>query len=284
MPNIGFSLQKQYDRPLTQVIPLLHRAGFCAVSPIWSPELDLAAVVACTKAERMAIQSVHAPHKGIPLLWEPEHPQAAAVQAHILRCLDDCARYQIPIMVLHGWQGLRYTFPKEPLDFRFFDRMVQYAQHRGVSVALENLEGEEYLEALMTRYRDLPHIGFCWDSGHDHCYPHRTDFLQAFGHRLIMTHLNDNLGVRNPSGIPSGDDDLHFLPYDGNLDWAHILGRLKDAPRQDILNFEFKTLSHSTAPRDLRYANMPLEAFLAEAGRRARDIAVQYAAVLNTLP
>lgn len=276
MPKIGFSLQSQYSQPTAQVIALLKDAGFSAVSPVWSPELDLVSLDACVRKHNMTIQSLHAPHKGIPLLWNPDTPASVEAQNKILSCIDACRQFQIPIMVIHGWQGLVYTFPDTPLDFRFFDRMVDHARLQGVSVAFENLEGEEYLEALLKRYCDQPHVGYCWDSGHDHCYPHKLDFLKVFGDRLIMTHLNDNLGLRDPSGIPSGNDDLHFLPYDGTIDWPQAIGRLKTAAKQEILNFEIKTQTHSDDPADLPYAQQPLEEFLRKAGDCARKIAELY--------
>ena len=280
MYGIGFSLQAQYDRPMAEVIGLLKKAGFSAVSPVCSKELDLPALADCVSRHGMTIQSLHAPHKGISLLWEPENSLAQEVFENILRCIEACAEFKVPILVMHGWQGLYYTFPQEPLDFRHFDNIVEYARGKGVSVAFENLEGEEYLAALMARYRDLPHIGYCWDSGHDHCYPHKLDFLKEFGHRLIMTHLNDNLGNRDPAGIPQAIDDLHFLPYDGNLNWDSALKRLENTPEQKILNFELKLSSHSTDPCDLLYRQLPLAQFIEKAGIRARQIAGLYAEIM----
>ena len=270
MVGIGFSLQGQYDE---QMISLLKDNGFSAVSPLWAEDLDMEALTACLNKYGMKIQSLHAPHKNISLLWQPDLPDSLVAQERILRCIDACSQYQVPIMVVHGWQGVIYTFPKEPLNFRFFDKMVAYAQEKGVCIAFENLEGEEYLAELMARY---PSARFCWDSGHDNCYPHKTDFLKAYGDRLVMTHLNDNFGLRDPNGIPSGLDDLHFLPYDGKIDWASTINRLKDAPKQEILNLEIKLRSHSTAPQDLPYVDLPIKTFIAMAGKRAKQIAELY--------
>lgn len=276
MSEIGFSLQPQYRQPITQVIALLKDSGFAAVSPVWSPELDLDSIAASLYKHNMTFQSLHAPHWGISLLWNPDDPVSTEVRNNVMRCIDACAQYQVSTMVMHGWQGLVYTFPSEPLNFRNFDAIVNYAQQRGVSIAFENLEGEEYLDALMMRYRDATHVGYCWDSGHDHCYPHATDFLQSYGDRLIMTHLNDNLGLRDPSGIPTSDDDLHFLPYDGTVDWDHAISRLKSKPRQAILNFEIKLRHQAPNPADLIYSQLSLEQFLHIAGERARRIASIY--------
>ena len=281
IPKIGFALQGQYDIPLAQMIKLLGEAGFSAVSPRWSPDLDLEGLAKCVCENAMTLQYLHAPQKNLPLLWQPELPEAIEAKDNILRAIDDCCKYQIPILVIHGWQGLYYTFPSEPLDFCFFDCIVAYAGEKGVQIAFENLEGEEYLDALLMRYCNEPHVGFCWDSGHDHCYPHKTDFLQAYGNRLIMTHLNDNFGLRDPSGRPDGKYDLHFLPYDGTIDWDNALLRLKSAPVQEILNFEIKLRSHSTNRADLPYLHLSPEEFIRLAATRSFQIAEKYAAILS---
>jgi len=276
MPELGFSLQPQYSLPIAQVLSMLREAGFSAVSPVWSPDMDLDGLAACVRAHNMTFQSLHAPHRGVPLLWQPDAPEAAEYRNRIFRCINACEKHGIPILVMHVWQGLQYEFPNTPLDFRFLDQVVDCAEQKGISVAFENLEGEEYLAAVMDRYRSRSHIGFCWDSGHDHCYPHKTDFLQAYGNRLIMTHLNDNLGIRDSSGIPSGKDDIHLLPYDGNIDWDLALRRLKAASKQTLLNFELKLTKNSEDYISPTGDVLSLEQFIAEAGKRACKIAENY--------
>ena len=271
LPTLGFSLEMEYDRPWAQVIGLLHRAGFSAVSPLW--EQDLSVITGCVQELGMTVQSLHAPPKGMAALWQPDSV-SAELQKAMLGSLDACARFEIPTLVVHGWQGMPYTFPDTPLDFSFWDQFVEHAQALGVAIAFENLVGEEYLAALLARYAGLSHIGFCWDSGHDRCYPHKMDFLEAFGNRLIMTHLNDNFGRQGD--CYNSKDDRHLLPFDGNTDWDMQLGRLKTAKPQSILNFELKTLSHGIAT----YPQWTLEQFITEAGSRARKIAEKYAMCL----
>ena len=148
--------------------------------------------------------------------------------------------------------------------------MTDHARKQGISLAFENLEGEEYLDALLTRYASESHVGFCWDSGHDHCYPHTMDFLARFGHRLLMTHLSDNFGLRDPSGIPSTGDDLHLLPFDGDLDWPHAIGRLRGAAPQDTLNLELKYRPNPFHPLPL------LGQWISLAGQRGEALAALY--------
>ena len=281
LPAIGFSLQTHYALPIREVIPLVRKAGFSALSPIWSQDGSLAEIAACAREQGMVLQSLHGPTRDVRMLWRMDPGEATSIKEAVLRSIDDCARYQIPILVMHGWRGLRYTFPGGPLYFENFDRIVAHAQAQGVTIAFENLEGEEYLAALMDRYRDNPNVGYCWDSGHDHCYPHKLDFLAEFGDRLIMTHLNDNLGIQDPAGVPAAEDDLHFLPGDVNLDWDASLRRLQNARKVDTLNFELKVVSHSKAPKDMIYVHRPLEQYLLEAGKRAIKIAEQYAACMD---
>ena len=268
LPKLGFSLEMEYDRPIGQVIALLKAAGFSAVSPVWGQGLE--EIAGCARVCGMTVQSLHAPPKGMAKLWEPDAPDSAPLQHAMLGSLEACVRFEIPILVVHGWQGHGYVFPDTPLDFRFWDRLVSRARALGVCIAFENLEGEEYLAALMARYRDQAHVVFCWDSGHDRCYPHTMDFLAAYGDRLMMTHLNDNFGVQGENF--SSKDDLHLLPFDGNTDWPAQLGRLQNAKLQHTLNFELKTLSHGIAT----YPQWTLEQFITEAGTRARRIAEQY--------
>lgn len=279
--KIGYSLQPQYDLPLTEVVALLHKYGFSAVSPLWSPDLDMEALAEVVHQHGMTVQSLHAPHKGVALLWTPDSPLAPEICKSFLATVDACAEFNVPIMVLHTWHGFDYTFCPESLDFRLYDRIVAYAGRKGVRIALENLEGEEFLCALMDRYRDEPHVGYCWDSGHENCYPHKTDFLATFGDRLIMTHLNDNFGLRDSAIGPTGKDDLHFLPYDGNLDWDHAISRLRNASRQEILNFEIKIRSASDAGADLPYLHLSLESFIEKAAARAGKIAEKYGKIIN---
>ena len=96
-----------------------------------------------------------------------------------------------------------------------------------------------------------------------------------------MTHLNDNLGLRDPAGVPTGNDDLHFLPYDGNIHWKNALGRLKNLPKQNTLNFELKKRSTSTAPVDLIYEKLSTEEYFHLAGQRARQIADLYEQIIT---
>ena len=94
--------------------------------------------------------------------------------------------------------------------------------------------------------------------------------LNLYGDRLLMTHLNDNLGISDPGGAIGAIDDLHLLPYDGIADWDSCCARLKKAQQQEILNLELLRVSK---PGRHENDKMPLPAYFAEAYARACRIA-----------
>ena len=276
IPKIGFSLQSQYDRPITQVIDLLKETGFSAISPVWSKNADLNTIVSSAHANNMIIQSLHGPLRGLADLWSNDPVRSAPLLEQCLAAMDACVTYSIPILVIHSWTGLDYTFRESDLYFCNFDILVDTAQCKGIQIAFENLEGAEYLSALMDRYADRPHVGFCWDSGHERCYTPDWDFLKEYGHRLLLTHLNDNLGVTHPHGILQGTDDLHLLPRDGTGNWAEMIQRLRQAKPQDILNFELKIRPKGDRCTHDLYSHIPLEEYLSNAYADACRIATAY--------
>ena len=276
MKKFGFSLQESYTLPMPQVIDLLADTGFMAVSPGWQRDGQLEEIVRKARCRDLTVQSLHGPLRGMPAMWNPDLETARPILQDLLQSATDCAKYEIPILVVHPWNGVNYTFQKEPLYFDHFDVLVEHAEKAGICIAFENLEGPEYLTALLDRYTGNRTVGFCWDSGHGRCYTPGWDFLSRYGDRLIMTHLNDNLGVTDPDGRLQGTDDLHLLPYDGNTDWDDTIRRLKSANKQEILNFELKIRPKGDRCKLDLYSKMPLPQYLQQAYESAVRVTSEY--------
>ena len=222
----------------------------------------------------MIFQSIHADFTKMDAMWEKDDRSQTALD-ELIDCARICADTIVPIMVVHAFIGFEKHTPTQ-MGIDMFGQLVSEATRLGVKVAFENTEGEEYLYALLDAFAGEKHVGFCWDSGHEMCYNRSQDLLAKYGDRLIATHINDNLGIKDNAGVITWIDDLHLLPFDGNTDWDKQLGRLKTAKPQSILNFELKTLSHGIAT----YPQWTLEQFITEAGSRARKIAEKYAMCL----
>lgn len=274
--KIGISVGNNYSVPTAELVKALKRIGFDAVSPEWERNIDLDEIITSAKSCGLEIQSLHAPYLKAADLWSRDRAVFEPALDELLDSIKDCKRHSVPIAVVHTWIGFEYEFDKSSLYFDNFEKLVEEAEKAGVKIAFENTEGDEYLFALMEHFSGCDTVGFCWDSGHELCYNHSADLLASFGDRLIMTHLNDNLGISRYDGKTYWTDDLHLLPYDGIADWDYNIDRLKKSNKLDILNFELVINSKPNRLENDIYGQMSIEQYFTEVYKRACRIAYRY--------
>lgn len=273
--KIGISVFGSSSAEMSEIIRVARKVGFDAVSPEYKRDIDMAEVVSAARECGLVVQSIHAPYGGAADMWTTGE-RAEAATDEIISVLETCRDLDVPVMVMHVWIGFDYKYDEKSLVFASFDRVVATAEECGVKIAFENTEGEEFLYAIMARYIGNPFVGFCWDSGHEMCYNRSENLLGKFGDRLIMTHLNDNLGISNFDGRVFWTDDLHLLPYDGVADWDYNVARLEQSAPQEILNFELIPTSKPGRHDNDAYASLSTELYLTEAYKRACRIAYRY--------
>ena len=273
---VGISLSRNYALPMEEVLPLIKAAGFSAVSPLWGTKVDMKNI--CDQARRLGlyVQSLHAPVGSTHTLWSDDPAVFEKGMHYVLLALEDCIQLDVPIMVMHAWIDKELSFDPNDLYFGDFDAIVEKAAAHDIKIAFENTEGEEYLFALMAHFKDHPNVGFCWDSGHEKCYNHDRDLLAQFGDRLLVTHLNDNLGISDPGGEITWLDDLHLLPFDGIIDWEKNMQRLNKCRPLPYLNCELLLTSKPERHENDQYAAMALADYFALAYRRASQLAERY--------
>ena len=274
--KIGISIGNDYNIPTVDVVKMVKRIGFDAISPVWKTNGDLFEIVKAAKESGLCIQSLHAPFGKAADMWSDDAALYAPAKAELLSALDACVQFNIPVLVVHTWIGFDYIFDAMSLDYKNFDEIVSYAEKYSIKIAFENTEGEEYLFSLMEHFKNNDTVGFCWDSGHEMCYNHSQDLLAKYGDRLIMTHINDNLGISRFDGKTFWTDDLHLLPFDGIADWDYNIERLKKSQHMDILNFELNINSKPERHENDVYEQMTLEQYFTEAYKRACKIAYKY--------
>ncbi len=272
--KLGFSIGQSFGLSVPEAVQLVKDSGFDALSPEWQPDGGHLAYINAAREYGLELQSLHAPFLKAKDMWDSDEAKGAAAVAELLACMEDCAEYGIPVMVAHAYIGFKEHEPT-PHGLVRFRQVADEAQKRGVKIALENTEGEEFLFALMEDLQDHPAVGFCWDSGHEMCYNHFQDLLARFGSRLLMTHLNDNLGIRNFDGEITWLDDLHLLPFDGVADWDDNAARLKRAACPEILNFELGRKSKPGRHENDLYGKMTAEEYLTECYKRACRVAAK---------
>ena len=263
--KLGICIGNRFPIPVPDVVKLVHKIGFDAISPVWAPEAELPAIVQTARECGMDVQSLHAPYESAAAMWSRDEAVSQPALEELLQSLEAGKQLQIPILVVHTWYGKEYTFCPDTLYFDHFETLVAHAEKLGVSIAFEHLEGPEYCAALMDHFQGHPTAGFCWDSGHECRYNPGWDFLNRYGDRLTMTHLNDNLGLTSPDGRLISTDDLHLFPGDGVIDWKDALQKLKASRKQEILNLELKIRPHGDRCALDLYSQIPLEQYFQKA-------------------
>ena len=264
MGGLGLSESEQ--------IRLFKKTGFEGFFMGWAPGMDLEGIMRTAKEEGMILQSVHAPFTKMAAMWKETDQTQAAID-ELLACIEDCRKIGAPIMVIHPFIGFTEHTPTG-FGLKNYEIVVDAAEKAGVKLAFENVEGEEYLEALMKYFEKREIVGFCWDTGHEMCYNYSKDMLALYGDKLICTHLNDNLGIKDFGGEITWIDDLHLLPFDGAADWADIVSRLNRCGYDDFLTFELTTSSKPGRHENDLYAKMPAEEYVAQAYIRACRVAM----------
>lgn len=216
------------------------------------------------KCDRLgiALEFLHAPFHGINNFWLPGDDYLE-LRRGIENSIDSAAGAGVPLVVCHvssGWWPPQMC--QAGLDR--FDALVDYAGRKKVKLAFENLRKVGNLAAIMDRYEKNPDVGFCYDCGHEHCYTRTVRYMDLYADRLLCTHLHDNHGREKDDW---GDPDEHLLPFDGNIDYADMMRRLRQADWQGTLMLEIYD------DRRPDYLQMGNEAFLKTAYERLSRIA-----------
>lgn len=255
---------EQFELSEAEQIRLFGKIGFDGFFTTYTTRAAVAEQRKIADETGMLFQSVHAPFGRMKEMWET----GEAAAAELIDCLHACAENGVPIMVTHTFIGFEDHTPNKR-GLENFGKVVKEAERLGVKVGFENTEGEEYLAAVMERFGDSPAVGFCWDTGHEMCYNRSKDMLSLYGDKLIATHLNDNLGIRDFDGNITWIDDLHLLPFDGIADWQGIADRLDKCGYTGVLTFELNRYSKPDRHENDFYTAMPIEQYLTLAYMRA---------------
>ncbi|MCL1951911.1 MAG: sugar phosphate isomerase/epimerase [Oscillospiraceae bacterium] len=207
-----------YDLPYPQRIRLIAEAGFDAVMLWYGDDFGLAFRAENRPAQARAcglrLENVHAPFDEVNHLWEDSADGQRVFEGY-LQCVEDCARFGIPTVVVHADRG-RTPPPVSALGLERWAALIRRAEALGVNIAVENLRNAHQIDRaqlLLERF-DSRRFGFCYDSGHWHARYQDFDWLGRWPQRLMALHLHDNHG-----GETEGHDDQHLLPFDGTIDW-----------------------------------------------------------------
>lgn len=273
MRKLAISAQPHFGVPIEEQIKLFKEVGFSGFFTPW--DKNLKEYRAAADEAELKYVAVHAPITHTQKIWDED------LSEHFITYVEDTAKIGVPILIVHAYTMPEMQYSAVARDMgnasdagvERYRRMVESAAKLGVKIAFENAEGEEQLHALMHAFKDYENVGYCWDSGHEAAYAPDVDYLSLYGDKLLITHLNDNIGCRNEDGKISGLDDLHLLPFDGVINWDMKIANLKKYKLPEFLTFELKMNIPFSDKRHKEYENMTLKEYLVLAYSRASKIA-----------
>ena len=208
--------------------PLTREAGFDGFfsSPDVAHDLEaLRRIKKTADALRLFQETVHSSIKNCWTIWH-EGPEGDRYIETLLRNVDNCAAIGVPILVIHPQDNL-LPGARAELGLPRLRPVVERAAERGIHIAFENVDSDELLTAVMETF-DEPHVGFCYDSGHECWLTPDAHYVRRYGDRLLCLHLNDN----------DKTWDKHFLPGDGKADFDGILSDLRSVGFQGPVTLE----------------------------------------------
>lgn len=126
-------------------------------------------------------------------------------------------------------------------NIEYYNRYLPLAQKAGFQIVTENMRDPFHASGThryastadeLIELADCLGLEICWDFGHAHeaGLDHYTELLKI-GHRLTMTHVNDNW---------QGPSDEHLPPFYGTGDWDAACRGLREIGYSNPLNFELK--------------------------------------------
>jgi len=252
-----------FNKPPVRCYDLMKQAGFDGVSLMWDKAYggeDFRETPKLAQKANLLLDSIHAPFEGMSFFWKSGSLIGEAATDTLLQCIDDCAEFKIPTMVMHA--VAHASFGEAPslteIGLRRFANLIERAERKNVKIALENMRNTGQLlqtGELLERFNS-PNLGFCFDSGHHNARlsaAPECDLLSRFGHRLFAVHLHDN----------KGKDDEHLLPFDGTIDWTATMKAIKDTGYKGATSLEVCNDG---------YENLTPEEFLKIAFERAKKL------------
>lgn len=218
MLDLGIYAWFGYPLSLDERLTLIANAGF-RITCLWlGEEEDLIAngdgdmMPSLAREAGLAIDNIHAPFEHCNHLWSESKASSDIVRNEYRSALSFCDKHNIRNLVIHVARGLNPP-PQSERGLKILRELVSYAQDHDLVLAVENTRCHDYADFIFSNL-ESPHLGLCYDSSHDFLKGQtRGRFLKKWGHRLVTTHLSDN----------HGENDDHFLPGNGQVDWPLLV-------------------------------------------------------------
>ncbi|NLZ52337.1 MAG: sugar phosphate isomerase/epimerase [Thermoanaerobacteraceae bacterium] len=224
MDKFGIFSWFGFVMPLPERLEFIQSSGFNSTCLWWEDE-EGDYTVKKTDMPKMVsdfgltIDNIHTPFCNSNDLWSESFSARSKIIKQYLTWLEDCAKFNIPIMVMHIMEG--DIVPKvNKYGIESIWQLTQEAKKLKVKIALENTGFIHGITFILSEI-ESEYLGLCYDSSHAKL--HGDEFLlRDFGHRLVTCHISDN----------DGKVDRHWLPGNGVIDWESFYNSF---PKEDYL-------------------------------------------------
>lgn len=222
-------------KPLEEVLRKIADTGYTKVE-IWADKAhldprispDISVLKDLLNRLQLKVHSLHAPFSGVDVSSLDEKKRQSSLEL-IKKTVESCSEIEGEIVVMHPCSAemladaQSYLAAKNRAEDSLCS-LTAFAEKLGIKLAVENLSniggwrfGTEVseLSKLISKINN-PHLGLCLDIGHVFVGRESVSLSKdvfACGKDLITLHIQDT----------DGKKDRHWLPGQGNINWAQFL-------------------------------------------------------------
>lgn len=258
MTGIGITTINGFHLSMEERFKMFRNAGFESLLMWWGDEEIESKAERVKLAEKynLSIENAHAPTENLNNLWL-DNDNGTEIVHQLKKCVIDCKELGIKTMVLHLTNGSNPPHVSS-IGIKRIEQIIECAVKSNVILAFENMMTVEHVQYILDNYVSQ-NVKFCYDSGHEHYWAPKMNWLEKYGDCLAAIHLNDNFA----------HGDLHLIPGDGNIDFEGIMNKISKSTYSGTLTLEVEMSSSNL------YDEIGFELFLNRAynqGLELRDM------------
>ena len=218
--------------PFEEKLQMIKASGFKTICTWWGNEFyesegDYRAHPEIADRFGLRVEHAHISYYDANKIWEDTLDGESIFQKYI-GDIKQARSSGLKTLVVHPFEKTVPNVSSDKVCLERFKYLGDIAEKFDVELAVENLSDNDALIKIL-KYADHPNIGLCFDSGHNFITC-GNDFslLSEFSDRIHALHLHDNDRI----------NDLHLLPYEGEIDWFAFNNILKSTEYKKSMMLE----------------------------------------------
>lgn len=216
--NYGFTSTNE------EKVRLIKKTGFDGVFLFGDDKFE-ENVSLCRKYS-LNIETIHLPFNNLcNTIWTDD----ASYYMQLMKSwIDKASENNIDKVIFHLNQSTNPPKANEE-GFNRIQELIIYSKNKNINLCFENLRFLEYLDEVLRRFNHLG-ISLCFDCGHANCFTKniKTYDFDKYKGLIKCLHIHDNNGI----------NDLHLLPFNGNIDYKKLVSDLKGINYNNQLSLE----------------------------------------------